>query len=47
MTERLGRAAAKGTDIGQIQKALHSRQEEREKLPELTKERVRPFEIGL
>ena len=47
ITERLGLAAAKGRCAGQIQAANQEPQVEREKAPELTKERIKPFEIGL
>jgi ATP-dependent exoDNAse (exonuclease V) alpha subunit len=47
ITERLGRAAAKGVRLGQIQATNSDRQAEPEKAPELTKERVKPFDIGL
>ena len=46
-TERLGMAAAKGRSAGQIQAANKELLVEREKAPELTKERIKPFEIGL
>jgi len=46
-TERLGTAAAKGVRAGQIQATNHDRQAEPEKAPELVKERVKPFDIGL
>jgi conjugative relaxase-like TrwC/TraI family protein len=46
-TERLGLAAAKGRRAGQIQAANQEPQVGREKAPELTKERIKPFEIGL
>ena len=46
-TERLGLAAAKGRRASQIQATNHELPVEREKAPELTKERIKPFEIGL
>ena len=46
-TERLGMAAAKGVREGQIQAANQEPQIERKKAPELTKERIKPFDIGL
>jgi conjugative relaxase-like TrwC/TraI family protein len=47
ITERLGLAAAKGQRAGQIQAANQEPKVERDKEPELTKERIKPFEIGL
>lgn len=47
ITERLGIAAAKGFRLGQIQATNSDRQAEPEKAPELAKERVKPFDIGL
>ena len=46
-TERLGLAAAKGRRASQIQATNHELPVEREKAPVLTKERIKPFEIGL
>ena len=47
ITERLGIAAAKGVRLGQIQATYSDRQAEPEKAPELAKERVKPFDIGI
>jgi len=47
ITERLGISAAKGLRLGQIQATNSDRQAEPEKAPELAKERVKPFDIGL
>ena len=47
ITERLCLAAAKGQRASQIQATNHELPVEREKAPELTKERIKPFEIGL
>ena len=47
ITKRLGLAAAKGRRAGQIQATNQEQQFELEKAPELTKERSKPFEIGL
>ena len=47
ITERLGLAAAKGRRATQIQATNQEPQVERKKAPELTNERIKPFDIGL
>ena len=47
VTERLGQAAAKGVRAAHVQAIKHAPQAEREKAPELAKERAKPFDFGI